>query len=148
MGKAVKDDDSVIAQIGGVTFAVLTRVSICFTWLGFWLCRVMLTDSLDYRFTEPRSIAIELLGKNPFDQGFSIGMAMLTVQVWLITWPHIKGGTMGLIARSAEAWSEGVARRLSPKAVKIIAQRLSTDDLREILEKRERDEKAETATSS
>ncbi len=147
METAVKDDDSVVAQIGGVTFAVLTRVSICFTWSGFWFCRVVLTDSLDHRFTEPKLIAIELLGKNPFDQGFSIGMAILTVQVCLIAWPHVKGGVMGLIAKSAEVWSEGVARRLSPKTVKIVAQRLPTDDLREILEKRDRDEKAGTATS-
>lgn len=55
---------------------------------------------------------------------------------------------MGLIAKSAESWSEGVARRLSPKTAKIFAQRLSTDDLREILEKREQDEKAGAETSS
>ncbi len=144
---APKGDDSFIAEIGGVTFAVLTRISICFTWAIFWLCRVTLTDALDHQLAEPKLIAVELLGENPFDQGFSIGMAMLTAQVCLIAWPHIKGGAMGLIARSAETWSEGIARRLSPKAAKIFAQRLPTADLREILEKREQSEKAEAAES-
>ena len=54
---------------------------------------------------------------------------------------------MGLIARSAETWSEGIARRLSPKAARVFAQRLPTADLREMLEKREQSEKAEAAES-
>ncbi len=47
MGRTPNDDDSLIAEIGGVAFAVLTRVSIGITWAGFWCCRVLLTDALD-----------------------------------------------------------------------------------------------------
>ena len=116
-------------------------------WAGFWACRVILTDVLDHSFTELELIAIELLGESPFDQGFSIGMAILTAQVWLIAWPNVKGGLMGLIAKSAEAWSEGIARRLSPKAARIFAQRLTTAELREILKQREQAERPGNATS-
>ena len=54
---------------------------------------------------------------------------------------------MGLIAKSAEAWSEGIARRLSPKAARIFAQRLTTAELREILKQREQAERPGNATS-
>ncbi len=53
---------------------------------------------------------------------------------------------MGLIAKSAESWSEGIARRLSPKTAKIFAQRLPTAELREILKQREQAETEEAAT--
>ena len=115
-------------------------------WAGYWACRVVLTDVLHHRFSELKLIAKALLGEDPFDQVFSIAMAILTAQVWLIAWPYLKGALMGLIAKSAESWSEGIARRLSPKTAKIFAQRLPTAELREILKQREQAETEEAAT--
>ncbi len=47
---------------------------------------------------------------------------------------------MGLIAKSAEAWSEGIARRLSPKTAEVFARRIPAHRLREIADEQELDQ--------
>jgi hypothetical protein len=100
----------------------------------------MLTDARDYGFAELGSLAIELLGKSPFDQGFSIGMALLVIQIWLILWPFLKGGIMGVISRTPKSWAEGVAERLSLERFRELAKkRLTEAQLQDMLKEKQQE---------
>ena len=70
-------------------------------WAVFWCVRVLLTDALPYFNQGGWKLALlELIGENPFDQGFSIRMAWLTVEVAIIALNYAITGVIMLIAKT------------------------------------------------
>ena len=83
--RRVEDDDSLLASVAGVPLTRMARIGVCFVWAGFWAARVLLTDALTLlNALQVKPALLELLGQNAFDQGFSICMAWLTVEVAVI----------------------------------------------------------------
>ena len=121
----VEDDNSLLASIAGVPLTRSARVAVCLIWASFWCARIFLTDAPRYISAgQLRPALLELLGDNPFDQGFSICMAWLTVEVAVILWNLLKRGIFMLIAKRGKPfWVQ-------------VAERLSIEDLEAILEKK------------
>ena len=117
------EDDSLLASVAGVPLTRSARVAVCLIWTSFWCARIFLTDATLYITTgQLRPALLELLGETAFDQGFSICMAWLTVEVAIILWTLLKRGLFMLIAkRSKPFWVQ-------------VAERLSVADLEAILE--------------
>lgn len=115
--RRVEDDDSLLASVAGVPLTRSARIGACLVWGGFWCARILLTDALRYiNQGDRKSALLELLGENPFDQGFSICMAWLTVEVAVIVWNFLRTGVFMLIAKTPKPFWEELARRM-PKAV-------------------------------
>ena len=133
----VEDDDSLLASVAGVPLTRSARIGACLVWAAFWAARALLTDALPY-FNQGdwKSALLELIGENPFDQGFSICMAWLTVEVAIITGNAIKTGVFMLIAKSAKP------------AAEIVAENLSIERLEAILEKKRRQQQARANDAS
>ncbi len=113
----VEDDDSLLASVAGVPLTRSARSGACLVWAGFWCARVLLTDALaHFNQGQWKTALLELLGENPFDQGFSICMAWLTVEVAVIAKNFLITGVLMLIAKTPRPFWEELARRM-PKAV-------------------------------
>ena len=136
------DDDSLLASIAGVPLTKMARIAVCLIWLGFWCSRVLLTDALGLRIDDTRLLAAELIGENPFDQGFSLCMIWLSVEVAAVTGSILKGGFGMLIAKTPKSLAEGVAEHLSLDRFRaLVLRRLSSEDLEALAaEKRQQEE--------
>ena len=99
----IEDDDSLLASVAGVPLTRSARIGACLVWAVFWCARVLLTDALPY-FNQGnwKSALLELIGENPFDQGFSICMAWLTIEVAIIVWNSLKRSIFMLIAKTSK----------------------------------------------
>ena len=126
------EDDSLLASVAGVPLTRSARVAVCLIWTSFWCARIFLTDATLYITTGQLRLALlELLGKNAFDQGFSICMAWLTVEVVVTLVNLLLTGVTMLIAKTSK-----------PLRVQV-AELLSIEDLEAILEKKRRKANAE-----
>ena len=127
--RRVEDDDSLLASVAGVPLTRSARIGACLVWGGFWCARILLTDALPYiNQGDRKSALLELLGENPFDQGFSICMAWLTVEVAVIAWVTVKRGGSMLIAKTTASFREQLIEEL--------AKRMSLEELEAIVEKK------------
>ena len=119
----VEDDNSLLASVAGVPLTRSARAAVCLIWTSFWCARIFLTDAPLYIGAgQVRPALRELLGENPFDQGFSICMAWLTVEVAVILGNLLITGVTMLIAKKGKPfWVQ-------------VAERLSIEDLEAILE--------------
>lgn len=130
--RPVEGDDSLLASVAGVPLTRSARAAVCLIWTTFWCARIFLTDAPLYITTgQLRPALLELLGENAFDQGFSICMAWLTVEVAIILGNLLLTGGSVLIAKTAK-----------PLRVQV-AETLTTADLEAIMEKRR--QKADSA---
>ncbi len=131
----MRDDDSILSSLAGVPLTRMARIATCVIWAAFWLARVLLTDALAVGFSEARPLVIQLIGENPFDQGFSIVMAWLTVEVVPIVLGGMKGGIAMLIAKwPTKSLSQEVAERLRDDEFRnMAARRLTVEDLETLL---------------
>ena len=133
------EDDSLLASIAGVPLTKMARIAACLIWLGFWCSRVLLTDALTLGFGDARLLAVGLLGENPFDQGFSLCMLWLSVEVAAIIGGALKGGFDMLIAKTPKGWAEGILDRMPLDRIRAVAaRRLPTEELEAILAERRR----------
>ena len=120
----VEDDDSLLASVAGVPLTRSARIGACLVWAGFWCARILLTDALPYiNGGQLRAALLELLGENAFDQGFSICMAWLTLEVAVIVWNYIITGAIMLIAKSRKPTAEIMAESLSIEALEAIVEK-------------------------
>lgn len=123
----VEGDDSLLASVAGVPLTRSARAAVCLIWTSFWCARIFLTDAPFYITTwQLRPALLELLGENAFDQGFSICMAWLTVEVVVTLVNLLLTGVTMLIAKTSK-----------PLRVQV-AELLSIEDLEAILEKKRR----------
>ena len=123
--RPVEDDDSLLASVAGVPLTRSARAAVCLIWTTFWCARIFLTDAPLYIATgQLRPALLELLGENAFDQGFSICMAWLTVEVAVTLVNLLLTGVSALIAKTGKPF------RLQ------VAETLTTADLEAILEKK------------
>ena len=153
----LEDDDSLLASVAGVPLTRSARIGACLVWAAFWAARILLTDALPY-FNQGdwKSALLELIGENPFDQGFSICMAWLTIEVAIIAWNSLKRSIFMLIAKTnkkgfrqelAEALVENLppeniaamAANLSPEKTAALAANLPLERLEAIVEKRRKE---------
>ena len=133
----IEDDDSLLASVAGVPLTRSARIGAVLVWAAFWATRTLLTDAIPHLNQGAWQPALlELLGENPFDQGFSICMAWLTIEVAIITGNAIKTGVFMLIAKSAKP------------AAEIVAENLSIERLEAILEKKRRQQQARSNGAS
>ncbi len=110
----VEDDDALLSSVAGVPLTRLVRIGPCFVWAVFWCARFLLTDAMLYLSSlKLKSASSELLGVNPFDQGFSICMIWLSVEVAAIVWHILKMGVAMLIAKTSKPLRNMVLERLS-----------------------------------
>ena len=122
--RRVEDDDSLLASVAGVPLTRMARIGLCFVWAGFWAARVLLTDALTLLNALQLKLALlELLGQNAFDQGFSICMAWLTVEVAVIVRDIIGRGIQMLIAKTPISWTDRVLRGLPLERLKAEIER-------------------------
>ena len=99
----IEDDDSLLASVAGVPLTRSARIGAVLVWAAFWATRTLLTDAIPHLNQGAWQPALlELLGENPFDQGFSICMAWLTVEVAVILWNYLKTGVFMLIAKTGK----------------------------------------------
>ena len=71
---------------------------------------------------------LELLGENSFDQGFTICMAWLTIEVAAIIWDILKMGATMLIAKSPRSLTQSILRGLPTEALKAEIEKRESDD--------------------
>ena len=122
--RRVEDDDSLLASVAGVPLTRMARIGLCFVWAGFWAARVLLTDGLALlNALQLKPALLELLGQNAFDQGFSICMAWLTVEVAVIVRDIIGRGIQMLIAKTPISWTDRVLRGLPLERLKAEIER-------------------------
>ena len=120
----VEDDDSLLASVAGVPLTRSARIGACLVWAGFWCARILLTDALPYiSGGQLRAALLELLGENAFDQGFSICMAWLTLEVAVIVWNFLKMGATMLIAKTTKPFLEQLAERVPLERLEEIVER-------------------------
>ena len=120
----VEDDDSLLASVAGVPLTRSARIGACLVWAGFWCARILLTDALPYiNGGQLRAALLELLGENAFDQGFSICMAWLTLEVAVIVWNFLKMGATMLIAKTTKPFLEQLAERVPLERLEEIVER-------------------------
>ena len=125
----LRDDDSLLASFAGVPLTRMARVGLCLVWAGFWAARLLLTDVMTYiNPIDVQSAFSELLGQGSVDQGFSVCMIWLTIEVAVIAWSTTKTGVFMLIAKTPKSWSA------------LLLERLPTDRLKAELERREKAE--------
>ena len=138
--RRLDDDDSLLASFAGVPLTRMARIGLCLVWAGFWAARLLLTDALIYvNPLAPKAALSELLGAGPFDQGFSICMVWLTVEVAAIVADFTSGGIKMLIAKTP--------RGLKASIVAGAIEGLSAEDIEAIVAEkrkaqREKDAKA------
>ena len=122
--RRVGDDDSLLASVAGVPLTRMARIGLCFVWAGFWGARVLLTDALALlNSMQVKPALLELLGQNAFDQGFSICMAWLTVEVAVIVRDTIGKGVQMLIAKTPISWTDRILRGLPLERLKAEVER-------------------------
>ncbi len=118
------DDNSLLASVAGVPLTRMARIGLFFVWAGFWAVRVLLTDALALlNQFQVKPILLELLGQNAFDQGFSICMVWLTVEVAAIAWATLKTGANMLIAKTTPSLRQQVAETLTIEQLEAILER-------------------------
>lgn len=66
---------------------------------------------------------LELLGENSFDQGFTICMAWLTIEVAAIVWDILKMGATMLIAKTSKPFLEQLAERVPLETLEAIVEK-------------------------
>ena len=122
--RRVGDDDSLLASVAGVPLTRMARIGLCVVWAGFWAARVLLTDALALlNPLQVKPALLELLGQNAFDQGFSICMAWLTVEVAVIVRDAIGKGVQMLIAKTPISWTDRILRGLPLERLKAEVER-------------------------
>ena len=124
--RPVVNDDSLLASVAGVPLTRMARIGLCFVWAGFWAARIGLTDALQhFNVGEWKSTLHSLLGESAFDQGFSLCMAWLTIEVTIIAVGFAEGGIRMLIAKTPRGLKasivEGAIAGLSPEDLEAIA---------------------------
>ena len=118
------DDDSLLASVAGVPLTRMARIGLCLVWAGFWAARVLLTDVLALLNPfQAKSVLLELIGQNAFDQGFSICMIWLTVEVAAISWTTLKTGANMLIAKTTPSLRQQVAETLTIEQLEAVLER-------------------------
>ncbi len=123
-GRRRVDDDSLLASVAGVPLTRMARIGLCFVWAGFWAARVLLTDALGLlNALQVEPALLELLGQNAFDQGFSICMAWLTVEVAVIVRDAIGKGVQMLIAKTPISWTDRILRGFPLERLKAEVER-------------------------
>ena len=120
---SVEDDDSLLASVAGVPLTRSARIGACLVWGTFWCARALLTDAAQY-FNQGdwKSALLELIGENPFDQGFSICMAWLTVEVAVILWNYLKAGVLMLIAKTGKPFIDILVEHLPADKLDYVAE--------------------------
>ena len=97
----IEDDDSLLASVAVVPLTRSARIGAGLVWAAFWAARALLTNALPYiNQGDWKSALLELIGENPFDQGFSICMAWLTIEVAIIALNYAITGVIMLIAKT------------------------------------------------
>ena len=134
----MRDDDSILSSLAGVPLTRMARIATCVIWAAFWLARVLLTDALDVGFAQTRPLVIQLIGDNPFDQGFSIVMAWLTVEVGFIVWAGMKGGFEMLIAKTPRFnFDQGIAEKMRLDRLRsVVVKRMTLEELESLVEEK------------
>ena len=122
--RQVENDDSLLSSVAGVPLTRLARIGLCLVWAGFWCARVLLTDALVYLVPlRLKSALAELLGNGAFDQGFSICMIWLSVEVVVIIWEFVKMGVSMLIAKTTPSLIEQIAERLPQERLEALVEK-------------------------
>ena len=116
----------------------MARVATCTIWALFWFLRIWLIDA--NKICGPRSLVTELMGENAFDQGFSVCMLWLSVEVAVIVFGPLKGGISMLIAKAPKGFAQAVAERLSPERFRALASKRLTESELETMLKQKRGE--------
>lgn len=102
----------------------MARIGVCFVWAGFWATRMLLTNVLALlNPPQVKPALLELIGQNAFDQGFSICMAWLTVEVVVILRDMFGKGVQMLIAKTPISWTERILRGLPLERLKAEVER-------------------------
>ena len=119
----IEDDDSLLASVAGVPLTRSARIGACLVWAAFWAARILLTDALPY-FNQGdwKSALPELIGENPFDQGFSICMAWLTIEIAVILWNYLKTGVSMLIAKTGKPFIDILVEHLPADKLDYVAE--------------------------
>ena len=83
----------------------------------------------------------ELIGENPFDQGFSICMAWLTVEVAITALNYAITGVIMLIAKTRkksfrQELAEAMVADIPPEEITAFVEKLPLERLEAILEKK------------
>ena len=122
--RRVEGDDSLLASVAGVPLTRMARIGLCFVWSGFWAARVLLTDALALlNPLQVKPALLELLGQNAFDQGFSICMVWLAVEVAVIVRDTIGRGIQMLIAKTPISWTDRILRGFPLERLKAEVER-------------------------
>lgn len=129
----VDDDDSLLASVAGVPLTRSARIGACLVWGAFWCARALLTDAARY-FNQGdwKSALLELIGENPFDQGFSICMAWLTIEVAIIAWNGLKRSIFMLIAKTSK-------KSFRQELAEALMENIPLERLEAIVEKRRKE---------
>ncbi len=126
---SVEDDDSLLASVAGVPLTRSARIGACFVWVAFWAARILLTDApRHFGAAEWQPALRELIGKNAFDQAFSICMIWLTVEVAVILWNYLKMGVSMLIAKTGKPFWVELARRMPTSLLTAELERRKNND--------------------
>ena len=121
----IEDDDSLLASVAGVPLTRSARIGAGLVWAAFWSARALLTDALPYlNQGDWKSALLELIGENPFDQGFSICMAWLTIEVAVILWDYLKTGVLMLIAKTGKPFIDILVDHLPSDKLDYVAERV------------------------
>lgn len=125
----IEDDDSLLASVAGVPLTRSARIGACFVWAAFWAARTLLTDApRHFGAAEWQPALRELIGKNAFDQAFSICMIWLTVEVAVILWNYLKMGVSMLIAKTGKPFWVELARRMPTSLLTAELERRKNND--------------------
>ena len=125
----IEDDDSLLASVAGVPLTRSARIGAALVWAAFWATRTLLTDAIPHlNQGNWKPALLELLGENPFDQGLTICMAWLTVEVAVILWNYLKTGVSMLIAKTGRPFWAELARRMPTSLLAAELERRKSND--------------------
>ena len=136
----IEDDDSLLASVAGVPLTRSARIGAGLVWAAFWAARALLTDALPhFNQGDWKSALLELIGENPFDQGFSICMAWLTIEVAIIALNYVITGVIMLIAKTRrksfrQELAEAMVANIPPEEIAAFVEKLPLEQLETILE--------------
>lgn len=125
-------DNSFLSSVAGVPLTRLTRIGLCLVWSGFLVCLFSIERCVPvFRSVAAKIGAIGSAGRNPFDQGFSICMVWLTVEVAVIIWTALKAGGIMLFAKTTPSFRKQIAESLPLEELEVIVEKKRKKALRE-----------------